>query len=132
MQQNGYPCLLSGSVVRGFHVYMAIWSPVMNAEHSTQQEHDNTEDSYAVSVMNDGITVGHVPRELSQTFWIYIGRGGEVICKVTGRRQRSVLLQGGMEIPCVYIFRGKKKLVDKLKSIMKKMDIELLGDKKEN
>ena len=45
--------------------YMAIWSPVMNAVHSTHQEHDNTDqDPYAVAVMNDDVTVGHVPRDL--------------------------------------------------------------------
>ena len=99
----------TSSFVRGFHVYMAIWSPVMNAEHSTQQEYD---DLYAVAVMNDGVTVEHVSKELSQTFWFFIERGGEIICKVRRRRQRSV---GGMEIPCVYTFMGKKKLVDKHK-----------------
>ena len=27
------------SVVRGFHVYQAVWTPVLNAEYLTQQEH---------------------------------------------------------------------------------------------
>ena len=116
------------SVVRGFHVYKDVWSPVVNAKHSTQQEHGNTEDQYAVAVMNGGIVVGHVPRELSQTCWFFIARGGEISCKVTGRRQRSALMQGGMEIPCIYTLRGKKKLVDKLKIIIKNMYIEPLDD----
>ena len=32
------------SVVRGFHVYQAVWSPVVHEELSTQQEHGNPED----------------------------------------------------------------------------------------
>ena len=74
---------------------------MLNAEHSTQQEHGNTEDQYAVTIISNDV-VGHVPKELSQTFWFFIESGGEISCKITGRRQRSRLLQGGMEIPCIY------------------------------
>ena len=102
------------SVVRGFHVYQTVWTPTINAEHATLQEHGNPEDNYAVAVMNGDVIVGHVPRELSQTFWFFSERGGEVSCKITGRRQRSMLLVGGLEVPCIYTLRGKKKLVDKL------------------
>ena len=52
--------------------------------------------SYADRIMNDydhascrerheGI-VGHVPREMSRTFWHFIMYGGSVGCKITGRR----------------------------------------------
>ena len=54
------------SVVRGFHVYKTIWTPVVNEVHPTLQEHGNPEDRYAVSVMKDYDIVGHVPRELSK------------------------------------------------------------------
>ena len=99
---------------------------MLHAEHPLQ--HDNSEDQYAVAVINSGQVVGHVPRELSQTFWYFIEREGEISCIITGRRQRSPLLQGGMEIPCTYSFRGKKKLVDKLKLILKTKDIETSSD----
>lgn len=114
------------SVVRGFHVYQAVWTPVVNSEHVTQQEHGNTEDNYAVAILNGDVVVGHVPREMSHTFWHFIGRGGEITCKIIGRRQRSTLLVGGLEVPCIYTLKGKKKLVDKLKKILKDMSIELL------
>ena len=114
------------SVVRGFHVYQEVWTPVLNAEYSTSQEHGNIEDQYAVAVINNDQVVGHVPRELSQTFWYFIEREGEIICKVTGRKQRSALLQGGMEIPCIYTLRGKKKLVKKLRSVLNTMNINEL------
>ena len=54
-----------GSVVRRFHVYKAIWTPVLNAEHS---EHGNTEDQYVVAIVNNDVVVGQLPIELSQTF----------------------------------------------------------------
>ena len=95
---SAYVGVSFGSIVRGFLVYKAIWTPVLNAEHSAQQEHGNTEDQYAVAIINNAGVVGHVPKELSQTFWFFIERGGEISCRITGRRLRSPLLQGGMEI----------------------------------
>ena len=86
-----------GSVVRGFHVYKAILTPVWNVEHSTQQEHVNREDQYAVAIINNDVVVGHLPRELSQTF-----EEARFPAKIIGRGQMSPLLQGGMEIPCIY------------------------------
>ena len=115
------------SVIRGFHVYQAVWSPVLGEELATQQEHDNPEDRYAVSVLKSGTVVGHIPREISKTCWSFIARNGEIKCKVTGRRQRSFLLEGGLEIPCIYRFSGKKKLVDKLIKLMQELNYEMVN-----
>ena len=50
------------SVVRGFHVYKAIWNPVVNEELSTAQEPDNPEDRYAISVIKDeAVVVNQIP-----------------------------------------------------------------------
>ena len=78
--------------------------------HTTEREHGNPEDQYAVAVMKTGIgVVGHIPREISKTCWMFLARDGtEILCRITGNRQRSVLLEGGLEIPCIYTFRGKK------------------------
>ena len=51
--------------------------------------------SYADRIMNDHAVsvvvkaetiVGHVPREMSHTFWHFIMHGGSVGCEITGRR----------------------------------------------
>ena len=39
------------SVVRGFHVYKAIWVPVLDEVLQAKQEFDNEEDQYAVAVV---------------------------------------------------------------------------------
>ena len=75
-------------------------------------------------VIKDTTIVGHVLREISRICWYFIERGGEILCKIIGQRQRSVLLQGVLEIPCIYIFRGRIKLIDILKIIMKNMNID--------
>ena len=52
--------------------------------------------------------------------------GSEITCTVTGARERSVLLDGGLEVPCLYTFKGKKKLIDKLVRIMEHMNIQVI------
>ena len=71
--------------------------------------------------------VGHNPREISKTCWMFLERdGSEIKCTVTGTKQRSVLLEGGIEIPCTYTFKGKKKLIDKLRRIMEQTNITVI------
>ena len=36
------------AVVRGFHVYQAIWTPTVGEAPATQREHDNPEDAYGL------------------------------------------------------------------------------------
>ena len=43
----------------------------------------------ASRVKAETINVGHVPREMSRTFWNFIVHGGSVGCEITGRRTRS-------------------------------------------
>ena len=53
-----------GGIVQGFHLYKAVWTPVIGEELSTEREHDNPEDAFAVVIKKSGITVGHIPREI--------------------------------------------------------------------
>ena len=79
-------------------------------ELSCEREPGNPRDTSAVAVIEHSpsgeVTVGHVPRLFSAVCSIFIRRGGSLVCIVTGPRQYSAdLLQGGLEIPCSYIFR---------------------------
>ena len=56
-----YFCASYLSVVRGFHVYKDIRTPILNEVHPTQQEHGNLEDRYAVSIVKDDLIVRHIP-----------------------------------------------------------------------
>lgn len=68
-----------------------------------------------------GETVGHVPRKISAICSTFIWRGGTVTCCVTAnRRHSSDLPQGGLEIPCVVKFVGKKKDVDNVGKLAEK------------
>ena len=49
---------------------------------------------------------------------MFIDKVGDITCVVTdNRRYLSDLVQGGLEISCSIIFRGKKKLISKIKKL---------------
>ena len=111
-------------------VYRRVWVPHVGQHLSGEREDGNMEDRFAVAFVqhrlknnedSDARTMaGHLPRELSQILWYFLLHGGEIDCEVTGRKQRSPLIQGGLEIPCCVTHRGKKKLVAKAKEVLEK------------
>jgi len=110
------------SCVRGYHIYGESWTAVFGEMLCTDRELHNVVDRYAVAVTkaDSGETVGHVPLEISRLCSMFIEQGGDITCVVTGsRRYSSDLVQGGLEIPCTLIFRGKEKLVRSIKKLMK-------------
>ena len=55
----------TASVVRGYHMYKDIWTPVIGEQLLCQREEGNPNDRYAVSVLHLSTVVGHVPRHMS-------------------------------------------------------------------
>ena len=76
----------TSSVVRGHHVYKNVWTPSIGERLQLRRQDDNNYDDHAMSVMKAETIVGHVPREMSRTFWHFIMHGGSVGCEITGRR----------------------------------------------
>jgi hypothetical protein len=96
------------STIRGFHVYMDIWDPILDEILSCEPEEGNGEDRYAVGIMKQGHIVGHVPREFSKVCTFFMRRGGTISVRITGKRiNQGVGL--GLEIPGLYIFSSKHK-----------------------
>ena len=90
----------------------------MGKELPFQIEEDNVFDEFAVAIWKDGIIIGHVPRELARTCWYFLKkRHSSMICKITGHRRLSEIEGKGLVVPCVYIFTGKTKHIDKLIAI---------------
>ena len=73
-------------VIRGYHVYKAIWTPEIGKILQCKQERGNLEDSYTVSVMKDYTIVGHVPHEKSHVMWYFIKHNLVVTCQVTNQQ----------------------------------------------
>ena len=102
------------SVVKGHHVYKNIWAPFTGEQLSLQAEEDNEHDKYAVAVLKDDYVVGHVPRAISRLFHFFLQHGGNIICRITGKRQFG----DGLEVPCVYVYSGSTRIVDKLTRLL--------------
>ena len=78
-------------------------------------------DKFAVKVMKNSETVGHLPCEYSQICWYFLARGGKIRVEVTGRRRHCKQLCGGMEIPCRLVFScSSKAKLNRLKELLEK------------
>ena len=94
------------SCVRGYHVYKDVWNAALGEELQCQRETGNSSDLYAVAVRKDSTIVGHLPQKISRICALFIRRGGTITCSLNGRRKYSAdLPQGGMEIPCLLLFK---------------------------
>ena len=83
------------------------------------QELDNAVDRFAVKVVKNNKTAGHLFCEYSRILWYFIARGGKICVEVTGRRRRCKQLCGGMEIPCRLVFSCSSKLkINRLKELL--------------
>ena len=109
------------SVVRGYQVHMDKWDPAIGDKFNTEIEVSNRHDRYAVAVKVNQDIVGHVPREISKVLFYFIKNGGMVDGEVRGKRQRSCVLEKGLEIPCVYRFSSSAtQLLTKLTRLLRK------------
>ena len=63
--------LAISSAVHGFHVYKDIWKPSIGDKLacSCEREFDNCFDKFAIKVVNNGETVGHLPCKFSKIAW---------------------------------------------------------------
>ena len=100
------------TAIRGYHVYKDVWpNPFMGEIVRCEREERNDHDPYAVVLKKAGTgTVGHVPRTISCICILFLRQGGNILASVTGPPRYSVdLVQGGVEIPCMYRFTGGNK-----------------------
>ena len=79
-----------------------MWSAVIDEEFPCKREDGNHFDPFAVAVCNGDMVIGHVPRKISFVCSLYIRRGSEIHCRVTGSRHFSAdLEQVGLEVPII-------------------------------
>ena len=61
--------------------------------------------------MKSGTVIGHLLKNLSCIYSLFMKRGGVIQCRVAGRRTYSHdLPQGRLEIPCVLILEGNTRI----------------------
>lgn len=94
--------------------YKSIWTPFIGEVLRVEVEVSNREDQYAVAILKDNNTVGHVPHELSRTLYFFLRRGGSIECSITGHRKFGI----GPEVPCTYKVYGEEKYVNRLVTLL--------------
>ena len=57
---------VKSSVIRGHHVYKAIWTPALREELIVKVEDGNVHDEHAIALVIEGNVVGHMPRSISR------------------------------------------------------------------
>ena len=78
------------SSVRGYHIYNEVWTTVLGEVLITERELYNVADRYAVAVKkHSDETVGHLPKKTSMLCSMFIDKGGDITCVVTGNRRYS-------------------------------------------
>lgn len=106
------------SYIRGYHDYQAVWTPSLGEMLQLKVEPTNPYDDFAVSIVKEGVVVGHVPLYVSRVVCFFLKRVGSVgFCEVTGSRvNRGVGL--GLEVPCIYKFYGRQSYLDRLQTLL--------------
>ena len=61
-----------------------IWTPVIGEELQGYMEDDNPHDRYAIKLVKNNATVGHVPRDLCKSCRYALYSGGKITAVVTG------------------------------------------------
>ena len=108
------------SHIKGYHVYKAVWSPLIGESLLCEREPDNPIDKYAVCVKKEKKIVGHLPFGKSGKFAktiFYFLRADEVnLCKLVVTGKSVNFGDGeGMQVPCKLTLIGTEKCIDVLK-----------------
>ena len=93
--------------------------PTLGEELLCERESGNLTDPYAVAVLNDTVTVGHVPQKISAACSRFLCNNSTILCTITGSRRFSAdLPQGGLEVHCKLKFSGETKFVEKIRKLL--------------
>ena len=112
------------------HIYKEIWTPSIDEILPCSRETSNGHDPFTVKVTNPEI-VGHLPRKISSICSLFLRKGGTISCKISGsRRYSNDLVQGGLEVPCVLLFKGGKSLINKVTGLLEFSDKASFNDSK--
>ena len=104
------------SCIQGYHKYKSIWDVAVGEILCCGHKMDDPYDDHVVMVICRGVTVGHVPRYVSQGFSLFLQLGGNITATVvSSRRYSRDLSQGGLEILCQYTLDRPTNEVSKIR-----------------
>ena len=90
--------------ITGHYVYKDVWTPFHGEKLSWESQPDNFFDKYAVKVVKNTETVGHVPTAISLYMTYILANGGKVTVEVIGSWQNQ--RENGLEVPGLCKIKG--------------------------
>ncbi len=125
MATAGSAIYIFQSVIRGHHISKAIWTPAVEEDLQVSREPNNLYDIHAVAVLKNGITVGHVPMELSRVFSSLLLNDGHISFEIVGHQRYgldlevsqpkpvawsiSIIIFMHVQVSCMYKLRGQEE-----------------------
>ena len=70
------------------------WSPSEDQKLERARENEIPYDKFAVVIVLNKVTVGHLPKEISKTVSFFFKHGAEAMCTVNGRSRHSEITEG--------------------------------------
>ena len=108
-------CCITGYLIYNWTQWTAEIGSILTSE-SEKRPGALVEDKYAIAIISNNQTVGHVPKFLSKLTFCFLKHGATLTVKVTGERRYSFdLPQGGMDIPAFIYKSEKKELIQQMK-----------------
>ena len=105
------------SFITGYFAYRDLWMPVVGEILPCEMENDNVHDAFAVAVQKEGVTIGHMPLEFSNTITYVLSHvGGSVFAEVLGKPVNTRMK--GPETPSRFKVRGEQEAVETAKAII--------------
>ena len=73
------------SYIRGYHAYMEVWTPTIGEILLVKSEPTNCQDSKAVAILKENVTIGHVPQNIAPRLFHFLRRDvNKAFAEVTG------------------------------------------------
>ena len=101
------PVFIHESVVRGHCI--------TKKRGLVQHEPENLHNRQAVCILKLSTIVGHVPRELSRVFWLFLSHDGTISCEINWAQK---VWQGLGSSMSVYKFTGSERMITEMKGIL--------------
>ena len=71
------------SFARGHHIYKTIWTPVIGEELEVKTEEDNNHDQHTVTIVKDGLLIGHMPCLVAEVPWFFLGHMPRLVAEIS-------------------------------------------------
>ena len=106
LSPSTYSCVVQRSLIpqlsledHHFHACMEVWTPTIGAILLVKSEPTNCQDSKAVAILKENVTVGHVPQNIAPRLFHFLRRDvNKAFAEVTGHKVNRGAGYG-LEIP---------------------------------